>query len=294
MRSITGSLIPILVSLTATIILCQAAAIEKEVSGIFTLPNFTDFLKHYIFQETTTVGWVPINFQHLERGESEEETTTIGWVPIKYGEDEAERVVETTLDDTTTGASIVMSTTTSPIPEPTPTRGFTTTSFKDAEIQYRPLHAKLDDNNDIREDEVTTDEPMAVVDIESPDNHTHIVTWLDPTKVMQRSHSVPRGRRRVSVYNIKMSPLFPVVQERGIEAGNDENEEEVVVQYFDVTKSRTKRGVEASYHDWSSYHFCGGTFQGLSGILKSPGYPLYYPNKKANFIFLFLIAKRIN
>ena len=26
--------------------------------------------------------------------------------------------------------------------------------------------------------------------------------------------------------------------------------------------------------------YCGGTFRGLSGIIKSPNYPLYYPNRK--------------
>ena len=48
-------------------------------------------------------------------------------------------------------------------------------------------------------------------------------------------------------------------------------------------KSRFKRGVSGSPGSESAADYdkyCGGTFRGLSGIIKSPNYPLYYPNRK--------------
>jgi hypothetical protein len=50
-----------------------------------------------------------------------------------------------------------------------------------------------------------------------------------------------------------------------------------------VIKSRLKRGVNgspASEHSANHDKYCGGTFRGLSGIIKSPNYPLYYPDRK--------------
>ena len=48
---------------------------------------------------------------------------------------------------------------------------------------------------------------------------------------------------------------------------------------------RVKRGAPPSLTSGgnmmpSSNHYCGGDFTDLSGILRSPGYPLYYPNNK--------------
>ena len=51
-----------------------------------------------------------------------------------------------------------------------------------------------------------------------------------------------------------------------------------------IIQSRTKRGVSGSpgsTENVANYDkFCGGTFRGLSGVIKSPNYPLYYPNRK--------------
>ena len=52
----------------------------------------------------------------------------------------------------------------------TKTASYATTSFKDAQIQYVPY--RLDDV------------PMPMIDIQLPfNNHSHIVTWLDPSKM---------------------------------------------------------------------------------------------------------------
>ena len=52
----------------------------------------------------------------------------------------------------------------------TKTASYATTSFKDAQIQYVPF--RLDDV------------PMPMIDIQLPfNNHSHIVTWLDPSKM---------------------------------------------------------------------------------------------------------------
>ena len=48
-------------------------------------------------------------------------------------------------------------------------------------------------------------------------------------------------------------------------------------------KERVKRGVEGSPASDNTFNYdkyCGGTFRGLSGVIKSPNYPLYYPNRK--------------
>ena len=50
-----------------------------------------------------------------------------------------------------------------------------------------------------------------------------------------------------------------------------------------LIKTRLKRGANGS--PGSEYtknydKYCGGTFRGLSGVIKSPNYPLYYPNRK--------------
>ena len=43
---------------------------------------------------------------------------------------------------------------------------------------------------------------------------------------------------------------------------------------------REKRGIDQWAVNAQNHHPCGGTFTDLFGIIKSPGYPLYYPNKK--------------
>ena len=56
------------------------------------------------------------------------------------------------------------------------TTDYSTTSFKDAQIQYRPLAAAYRSKNE--------DVPMPMIDIQLPfNNHSHIVTWLDPDKM---------------------------------------------------------------------------------------------------------------
>ena len=91
--------------------------------------------------------------------------------------------------------------------------------FKDAQIQYRPLSAKAKSSNE--------DVPMPMIDIQLPfNNHTHIVTWLDPKTMKPKSkpersamqkedaESKPKKakrRGRPRIYNIRPAPLFPVV-----------------------------------------------------------------------------------
>ena len=52
--------------------------------------------------------------------------------------------------------------------------------LKDAQIQYRPLSAAAKSSNE--------DVPMPMIDIQLPfNNHTHIVTWLDPKTMKPKS-----------------------------------------------------------------------------------------------------------
>ena len=62
-------------------------------------------------------------------------------------------------------------------------------------------------------------------------------------------------------------------------------EKNALVDYSRMTiNRRAKRGTEgnpsAGYAPSNANKYCGGTFRGLSGVIKSPGYPLYYPNQK--------------
>ena len=91
--------------------------------------------------------------------------------------------------------------------------------LKDAQIQYRPLSGAAKSSNE--------DVPMPMIDIQLPfNNHTHIVTWLDPKTMKPRSkpetrnlqkedaESKPKNakrRGRPRIYNIRPAPLFPVV-----------------------------------------------------------------------------------
>ena len=65
----------------------------------------------------------------------------------------------------------------------------------------------------------------------------------------------------------------------------DGDERSSVINYSKITiRKRTKRGAEGGYgggYNAALYDkYCGGTFRGLSGVIKSPGYPLYYPSRK--------------
>ena len=96
--------------------------------------------------------------------------------------------------------------------------------LKDAQIQYRPLSGAAKSSNE--------DVPMPMIDIQLPfNNHTHIVTWLDPKTMKPKSkpersasamqkpedtaESQPKKakkrRGRPRIYNIRPAPLFPVV-----------------------------------------------------------------------------------
>ena len=64
---------------------------------------------------------------------------------------------------------------------------------------------------------------------------------------------------------------------------NESNRRYIVDNSKVIIKPRVKRGVEGSPGSdaTSNYNkYCGGTFRGLSGVIKSPNYPLYYPNRK--------------
>ena len=67
----------------------------------------------------------------------------------------------------------------------------------------------------------------------------------------------------------------------------------VQVEHPNVTViNRVKRGTGSlpQHSVWSANHFCGGDFTQLSGILRSPGFPLYYPNNKVNSTSLFQMS----
>ena len=64
---------------------------------------------------------------------------------------------------------------------------------------------------------------------------------------------------------------------------NESNREYVIDTSKIMIKARVKRGVEGSPASDNTFNYdkyCGGTFRGLSGVIKSPNYPLYYPNRK--------------
>ena len=66
--------------------------------------------------------------------------------------------------------------------------------------------------------------------------------------------------------------------------GKDDSSSAYLINYSrTTTKRRSKRGAEGgpgAGHTADYDKYCGGTFRGLSGVIKSPGYPLYYPNRK--------------
>ena len=64
----------------------------------------------------------------------------------------------------------------------TTTTDYSTTSFKDAQIQYRPYGSYKYHKAEAEVEE--EDVPMPMIDIQLPfNNHSHIVTWLDPDKM---------------------------------------------------------------------------------------------------------------
>ena len=66
----------------------------------------------------------------------------------------------------------------------TTTTDYSTTSFKDAQIQYRPYGSYKYHKAEAEVEEEEEDVPMPMIDIQLPfNNHSHIVTWLDPDKM---------------------------------------------------------------------------------------------------------------
>ena len=111
---------------------------------------------------------------------SREESTTVGWVPIA---DHLSSDIELTTiqPETSTSSTSTM---------------YSTTSYADAQIQYRPLKARTDDV------------PMPMVDIKLPfSNNSHIVTWLDPQKMRPKSRQVfhVQLEKKILFINIKLS-----------------------------------------------------------------------------------------
>ena len=110
----------------------------------------------------TTVEAIPIR----------EMSTTVGWVPIEDvlpGSDSPLSSLTTSTGPPPTATTAATSTTTAT----TTTRiaSYSTTSFEDAQIQYVPYRLE--------------DIPMPVIDIELPyANRSHVVTWLDPAKMI--------------------------------------------------------------------------------------------------------------
>ena len=54
---------------------------------------------------------------------------------------------------------------------------------------------------------------------------------------------------------------------------------------------RSKRGVDQWAAITAHNQHCGGDFTDMFGIVRSPGYPLYYPNKKVREIIYFKIIQ---
>ena len=106
----------------------------------------------------TTVEAIPIR---------REMSTTVGWVPIEDvpGSDSPLSSLPTPTTATTSTTTTTTVTTTTRI------ASYSTTSFEDAQIQYVPYRLE--------------DIPMPVIDIELPyANRSHVVTWLDPAKMI--------------------------------------------------------------------------------------------------------------
>ena len=108
----------------------------------------------------TTVEAIPIR---------REMSTTVGWVPIEDvpGSDSplSSLTTSTGPPPPTATTSTTTATTTTRI------ASYSTTSFEDAQIQYVPYRLE--------------DIPMPVIDIELPyANRSHVVTWLDPAKMI--------------------------------------------------------------------------------------------------------------
>lgn len=126
---------------------------------------------------------------------------------------------------------------------------------------------------------------MPMIDIELPFNHSHIVTWLDPSKMAPTSGGgeSSSSKRKLSIFNIRHAPMYPVVQTREMFLENNPDFSLLLPgQVRTTSSSRSKRGIEVGSHagSWSPNHFCGGNFTDMSGLLRSPGYPLYYPHRK--------------
>lgn len=72
---------------------------------------------------------------------------------------------------------------------------------------------------------------------------------------------------------------------KNLDPENKENKRSYLINNSKIImRKRTKRGVDGApgggYNAAQHDKYCGGTFRGLSGVIKSPGYPLYYPNRK--------------
>ena len=79
-----------------------------------------------------------------------------------------------------------------------------------------------------------------------------------------------RDKQAVKLVNSRPAFIHPLVPLRNIKSHVEEEEK---------GKTRVKRGSGGGTGQYSVSQ-CGGVFRDLYGVIKSPGYPLYYPNNK--------------
>ena len=91
-----------------------------------------------------------------------------------------------------------------------------------------------------------------------------------------------KDKQSVKIINSRPAFTHPLVPLRNIQPGAEGGEE-------GKGRKRVKRG--SGGMNGKHVSLCGGVFRDLYGVIKSPGFPLYYPNNKVfTFIyFLFLI-----
>ena len=108
---------------------------------------------------------------------------------------------------------------------------------------------------------------------------------LTSTDSIDVREDVKKGSNQTVDKDLKIlfKNLDPEPNENLDEGHKDSSREYILDHSKLLVKIRLKRGVNgspASEYSANQDKYCGGTFRGLSGIIKSPNYPLYYPNRK--------------
>ena len=132
--------------------------------------------------------------------------------------------------------------------------------------------------------------------IKSPEkNRMYNFTRFEHGKKSEHNKSMPKATPHLSEmetmrYDDKEDSNKTVDEDlkilfKNLDPVNKDNNRSYLINNSKIMlRKRTKRGVEggsgAAYRPADYDKYCGGTFRGLSGVIKSPGYPLYYPNRK--------------